>query len=73
MITKTKVTVNNEALAEVLGIKPGGVVQVPCKHGVPTTREWRNRFKDAEIDDCITISQNGTKAMKSTKPAKGDE
>ena len=67
MITKVKVTVKNEALAAVLGVKPGAVVGVECRHGVPVTKEWRNRFKDAEIDGCISISQNKTKLAKGDK------
>lgn len=68
MITKKKVTVNNAALAVVLGVKPGAVVEVNCKHGVPVSKEWRNRFKDSEIDGCITINQNTTKP----KPTKSE-
>lgn len=70
MITKKKVTVNNEALAAVLGVTPGAVVEVECKHDVPVNKEWRNRFSDSKIDGCITIDQNG---KKSTKTAKGDK
>ncbi len=69
-MTKTKVTVNNKALAAVLGVKPGATVAVECKRGVPVTREWRNRFKDAEIDGCVTINQN---VKKSTKTPAGDK
>ncbi len=68
--TLVKVTVNNEALAAMLGVKPGAAVAVSCKRGVPVTREWRNRFKDAEIDGCITINQN---VKKSTKTPAGDK
>lgn len=67
MITKKKVTVKNKALAAVLGVKPGAVVKVECKHGVPINREWRNRFNDSEIDGCISISQNGKKSTKGDK------
>lgn len=73
MITKTRVTVNNEALAVVLGVKLGAVVDVGCRNGVPITREWRNRFKDAEIDGCVTINQNTKKPAKPTKSAEGDK
>lgn len=73
MITKRKVTVKNEALASVLGVKPGAVIKVECKHGVPISKEWRNRFKDSEIDGCITISQTTVKSTKTVKTAKGDK
>ncbi len=49
------VTVNNAALAGVLGVKPGAKVDVKCKQGVPVLKEWRNRFRDAEIDNCISL------------------
>lgn len=73
MITKKKVTVKNEALAAALGVKPGAVVQVECKHGVPVNKEWRNRFKDSEIDGCISINQNNMKPKKSTKTTERDK
>lgn len=59
-----KVIVNNEALAGILGVKPGGEINVKCKNGVPVIKEWRNRFKDAAIDNCISIVANKPK----TKP-----
>ncbi len=67
MITKRKVTVKNEALAAVLGVKPGAVVAVECKHGVPVNKEWRNRFKDSEVDGCISIHQTSKKPVKTVK------
>lgn len=65
------VTVNNEHLARTLGLKKGAKVQVEVKGGVPVNREWRNRFKDAKIDGCITISENVKAAP--AKPTKEDE
>lgn len=65
------VTVNNEHLARTLGVKPGTTMTVEVKNGVPINREWRNRFKDAPIDGCITISEN-TKAAP-TKSIKEDK
>ncbi len=56
-----KVTINNEALATALNVKKGAVIDVECKNGVPIIREWRNRFKDSIIDDCITIAQDKQK------------
>lgn len=50
-----KVIVNNPELAAVLNVRPGDVVDVPDRQGVPTNREWRNRLKDAEIDNCVTV------------------
>lgn len=56
-----KVIVNNEALADLLGVKPGAEVDVKCKNGIPVVKEWRNRFKDAAIDKCITLVVNKPK------------
>ena len=60
--TVMKVTVNNEALAKTLGVKPGGTVDATCKNGVPVNREWRNRLKDAKIDKCVTIGKSKAKS-----------
>ena len=64
------VRVNNEHLAKTLNVKVGEKVKVELKGGVPLNREWRNRFKDANIDDCITISENVKAAP--AKPIKED-
>lgn len=53
---KVKVQVNNKHLANIVGADAKGIVLVECdKHGVPLVKEWRNRFADAEVDNCITI------------------
>jgi hypothetical protein len=49
------ITVKNAALAESLGMAPGGTVAVACKKGVPVNREWRNRLKDSKLDGCVEI------------------
>lgn len=56
-----RVTVVNAALAKALKVTPGATVNVETKNGVPTSREWRNRLKDAAIDGCVRIAQNDTK------------
>lgn len=56
MIKDKSVKVNSAPLAAILGVKPGDTVKVKCKNGVPLNREWRNRFKDSEIDGCITVA-----------------
>jgi hypothetical protein len=61
------VIINNEELAKVYGVKKGGTVAVLCRDGVPVVREWRNRFKDAEFDKCITIAKNTPKPEKGSK------
>ena len=60
-----KVKVINKALAKVLDVSAGTIIEVECKNGVPVNREWRNRFKDAKIDKCIEIVKS-----KPTKEAK---
>lgn len=50
------------------GYKPGEVVLVECdESGCPLVREWRNRVRDAEIDNCVEF----VTGSKSNKPAKG--
>lgn len=56
-----KVKVKNEALAKVLNVSAGAIIDIECKNGVPVNREWRNRFKDAAKDSCIEIVKSNTK------------
>ena len=56
-----KVKVKNEALAKILNVSAGAIIDIECKNGVPVNREWRNRFKDAEIDNCIEIVKSKPK------------
>lgn len=62
-----EVTINNAALAEMYGVKAGATLRVPTQDGVPTVREWRNRFRDAVVDDCISIIQGAPPAPKRVK------
>ena len=62
-----KVIVKNPALAELLGVKPGAEVDVKCKNGVPVVKEWRNRFRDAAIDNCISLVAEKPKPAKERK------
>jgi translation initiation factor IF-1 len=64
------VVVNNEILANILKVKPGKELRVPCKNGVPLSREWRNRFRDAETDGCITVRKNPGKPKVTSKEEK---
>lgn len=50
-----KIKINNEALALALGEKPNAIVNVEDKNGIPVKREWRNRLKDARIDNCVEV------------------
>lgn len=55
-----KIKINNEALAKSLGFRVGEVVDVECRQGVPVNKEWRNRIKDAVIDNCVTVMPDKT-------------
>jgi hypothetical protein len=35
--------------------KAGASLKVEAKNGVPTSPYWRNRIKDAEIDNCVSV------------------
>lgn len=60
-----EVCVHTEALANVLGVKSGDTLTIQCRNGVPVSREWRNRLKDAEVDGCVSIVHNtGSKSKK---------
>ncbi len=64
MKQKMKVKVNSTALAGLLGVKPGDSVDIECKRGVPVSKEWRNRLKDAKIDECVSLVDNKRKTTK---------
>lgn len=57
MSDTVNVIINNAALAALHKVAAGAIVSVAVKQGVPVNREWRNRFKDAEFDNCISIEQ----------------
>lgn len=59
-----KVIVNNAALAIILGVMPGDEINVECKNGIPVIKEWRNRFKDMGIDNCISFKPKPAPASK---------
>lgn len=60
MTEMTQVKIVNEALAAIHGVNPGDIVNVECKNGVPLNREWRNRFRDMNIDHCIQVVEKKT-------------
>lgn len=53
-----KITVCHAALAHALGVACGTTIEVPDRRGVPLSKEWRNRLRDAEIDGCVEVPQN---------------
>jgi len=66
--TVLKVTINNEALAKALEVKAGTTVDVTCRDGVPVDRYWRNRFKEAELDQSVSLPTPKPK-KEASKPA----
>lgn len=64
------IRVNSKALAAVLGVPVDTIMHVPDERGVPTSREWRNRIRDAAIDKCVTVVKNAAKTSKGVKHAK---
>jgi len=63
-----KIVVQNATLAASLGVKVGEAVEVPDRKGVPLDRFWRNRLRDASLDDCVHLPQNkpSTKTKRKT-------
>lgn len=58
----TTLIVNNERLAEIHGKE----VTIETRRGVPVNREWRNRLRDAAIDNCVEIKKTTRTPKKDT-------
>lgn len=44
------------------GVPKGGIVSVETdRDGIPFNRNWRNRLRDSEIDNCIEIVKTSKK------------
>jgi hypothetical protein len=43
------------------GYNEGQVVEVTFKDGIPASREWRRRLRDAELDGCCEILKSRKK------------
>lgn len=62
------VTIKNKSKVMLAGVKPGKTVKVPCdEHGTPLQKYWRNRIRDASIDDCVEVVKPKTAKKKETK------
>lgn len=62
---KTKIRLN----APLRGHNQGETIQIDTdKEGVPIAKYWRDRLKDAQIDDCIELIKE--KTNKSDKGSK---
>lgn len=66
---KKKSTIVIEVLKDLPGYPAGKEVPVDVDdRGIPMSRYWRARLKDAELDDCCKIQKKRTKkASKGTK------
>lgn len=62
-----KIVINSAALAALHGVKVGAVMTLETKQGVPVSREWRNRLKDAKIDKCVEVVKTTPKSKKDAK------
>lgn len=66
--TKQKIILN----APLRGHKLGETVEIDIdKDGIPLAQYWRDRFKDAKIDNCVEILTQ--KTNKSDKTYKGSK
>ena len=41
--------------ADLAQYKKGEIIEIEDKNGMPVESYWRNRLKESEIDNCITI------------------
>lgn len=62
-----KIKVKSEALAKALGVTVGDDVKVETRQGVPISREWRNRLRDAKVDKCVSLVDKPKNAPKKAK------
>ena len=56
-----KISINNEALAKALGYRVNDTITIEDKDGIPLNREWRNRLRDSETDQCVTVVSAASK------------
>lgn len=70
MCNKLKLKVNNEALKLMYGAE----IEIDVsKTGVPLTRYWRNRLRDAKIDNCVEVVEDKKTSTKVKTEKKGDD
>lgn len=65
-----KIKINSAALALANGKQAGDVVNVLDKAGIPADRYWRNRLRDAQIDNSVEVVAEAPKAPKAPAPTK---
>lgn len=70
MCNKLKLKVNNEALQLMYGAE----IEIDVsKTGVPLKRYWRNRLRDAKIDNCVEVVEGKKPSAKVKTEKKGDD
>lgn len=66
---KLKLKINNEALKKIYGAE----IEIEVsKTGIPKERYWRNRIKDAKIDNCVEVVGDKKSTAKAKAADKGD-
>lgn len=57
-----------EILRDFGDYKKGQIIKTPAILGIPLQQEWRDRLKDAEIDNCVKICHK-----RAPKPSKNQQ
>jgi len=55
--SKLKLSINKDFLQ----YKKGSVITIDAKDGIPISKFWRDRLKDSEIDNCVSIVKKAAK------------
>lgn len=59
-----------KVLKPIPGYEVGAIVEIKVNRGVPLKKFWRDRLKDAAIDNCVEIVKS---TSTSTKRTEGDK
>ena len=52
--------------------KEGTILDVPDKKGIPLDIYWRNRLKDSQTDNCVSVVKEKKVKTKTSQPS-GEE
>ncbi len=61
MMRTHKMKLQNNTEHSMKGVAPGKIAIVNAVDGMPTDKYWRNRLRDAKIDDCVKDLTKHTK------------
>jgi hypothetical protein len=50
-----KLVIRNKTDVNLHGLKPDATMEIKTLRGMPVDRVWRNRLRDASIDNCIEV------------------